>query len=660
MPLRPPRPFASTLALLCLAAAPAAAERVGVLVFDASGSMWNRVEGARTRIEVARDVVGQYFTSRDAATPLAVLAYGHNRRGDCRDIEVIAPMGRAPGAALADRLRRLVPRGMTPLIESLRQGRAQVPDTAEAADIILVTDGLETCDGDPCALAAQFAAEGIKIRAHVVGFGLSRTEVQALSCITEQTGGRLFETNSGAELAAALREVSATVPAPAVAPPSPEPAREAAFDIEDKAEAGFTYRIRWRGEARHVDYMGFVPRGAARGATGPGYGVIGGTGQRPNNPAGRQAPSEPGTYDLIIRTARGTVIARQAVEVVAPNMGFEPVGSVEPGSRVVFQFRGPNRLQERVVIARPGDPPDQYGPSWAFAMASNGRRGLRVPAEPGEYEVRYINARRTEVMFARRFGVGVPFADADTTRVAALAARAAAATRAAPAQDAMPEVEATFRLPDGVPPGPVTWSAVPLDADLPPEAWAPQEASVQGRGRFLPGRYRVTATAPGEVVFEAEVTIAPGGPASFTIPAVPVAEERHGATLTGPWQVFLITPHNVPQSPVPMLGLQLARTANGPVTGSWTTRAALLGAQRAGETGPLQTGTLAEDGLLRLTFSPPAPPGGEFILSVRPYGIGYAGSMSAGGQGVRVALWPADHDLPELGPLRTALHGAAP
>ncbi|MBU8547062.1 MULTISPECIES: vWA domain-containing protein [Roseomonadaceae] len=646
---------------LLLAARPVAAERVSVLVFDASGSMWNRLEGNRTRIEVAREVVGDYFTRRDAAVPLSVIAYGHNRRGDCRDIEVVAPMGRAPGAALSDRLRRLVPRGMTPLTESLRQGRAQIPDTAESADIILVTDGLETCEGDPCALAAEFAAEGIAIRAHVVGFGLTRTEVQALSCITEQTGGKLFETNSGAELAEALREVSLPTPATPPPAPPPAPAREAAFDIQDKAEAGFTYRIRWRGEARFVDYMGFVPRGAARGVVGPSYGVIGGADRRPNNPVGRQAPTQIGEYDLIIRAANGAVIARQAVEVVAPNMGFEPVGSVAPGSRVVFQFRAPNRLEERVVIARPGDPPNQYGDDWAFALASNGRRQLRVPTEPGEYEVRYINARRTEVMFARRFGVGVPFEDADTTSVAALAAQAATATRAAPGQDAMPEVEVTFNLPEGVPPGPVTWSAVPLDPDLPPEAWAPQAPSAQGRGRFLPGRYRVTAIAPGEVTFEAEVTIAPGAPASFTIPVVPVAEERHGSTLTGPWQVFLITPPAVPQSPVPMLGLQLARqTPDGPVTGNWTARPSLLGVQRAGETGPVQSGSLAADGLLRLSFSPAAPPGGEFLLSVRPYGIGYAGSLSVGGQGVRVALWPADHDLPELGPLRAALHGAGP
>ncbi|WP_206934000.1 vWA domain-containing protein [Roseococcus thiosulfatophilus] len=640
------------------AISPAMAERVGVLVFDASGSMWNQVEGNRTRIEVARDVVGEYFTGRDASVPLAVIAYGHNRRGDCRDIEVIAPMGRAAGATLAQRLRALTPRGMTPLTESLRQARAQIPATAESADIILVTDGLETCQGDPCALAAEFAAEGINIRAHVVGFGLSRTEVQALSCITEQTGGRLFETNSGAELAEALREVSAAV-AP---PPPPPPEREAAFDLDARAEAGFTYRIRWRGEARFVDYMGFVPRGANGAPSSPSFTTIGGSSQRPNNPASRRAPAQPGEYDLIIRAASGGIIARQAVEVVASSMGFDPVGSVAPGSQVAFVYRGPDQASERVVIARPDDPPAQYGPSWSFALTARGRARLRVPTEPGEYEVRYLNANRTEVMFARRFGVGVPFEDADATNVAALAAQAAAATRAAPEQDNLPEVEARFRLPEGVPPGPVTWSAVPLDPDLPPEAWAPQDASVVGEGRFAPGRYRVTAIAPGEVEFTADVEILPGQENVFTVQMVPVPEEvRHESPLNGNWRLFMIPPHGNPTPSIPMLDISLRREGmSGPITGGFTALPALLGAQRAGLTGPFTTARLEADGPLRLTFCPCEGVPDEFVISMRPYGVGFAGSFSAGRQGARSALWPADLPLPALDPLREALHGPRP
>lgn len=241
-----------SLSALMLSAAPAMAERVSVLVFDASGSMWNRVEGELTRIEVARDVMGDYFASRDGAVPLSVIAYGHNRREDCRDIEVIAPMGQTAPGTLEARLRALMPRGMTPLTDSLALARDQIPPTAEAADIILVTDGLETCKGDPCALAASLASEGIDIRAHVVGFGLSAVEVAALACITDQTGGMLFQTNSGAELARALQQVSASVPEPA---PDPEASTDTVpvftnqFVFRDIGTGTPRGRMDWRAEA---------------------------------------------------------------------------------------------------------------------------------------------------------------------------------------------------------------------------------------------------------------------------------------------------------------------------------------------------------------------------------------------------------------------------
>src|SRR5690606_8134951 len=161
-----------------------------------------------TKVEVARQVLAEYFHSRDGDQPLAVLAYGHRRRGDCADIELVAPSGIHDAGALAQRLAGIHPRGMTPIAASLRMAAAQIPPTAERADIILVTDGLETCDADPCAVAAELAAQGLSIRAHVVGFGLTVDEAQALACITEQTGGLLLRPQSGSELAAALANIA--------------------------------------------------------------------------------------------------------------------------------------------------------------------------------------------------------------------------------------------------------------------------------------------------------------------------------------------------------------------------------------------------------------------------------------------------------------------
>ncbi|WP_188915844.1 hypothetical protein, partial [Salinarimonas ramus] len=117
--------------------------------------------------------------------------------------------------------------------------------------------------------------------------------------------------------------------------------------------------------------------------------------------------------------------------------------------------------------------------------------GLRVPDEPGEYEVRYVS-RGGEIMFSRRFGVGIPFEDTDTTTAEGLAAQAAAATRGAPDQDVLPEVDATFRLPvDPGLGGAVSWDAIPLDDAMSPEAWAPMESGTVVTGRFEAGLWRV-------------------------------------------------------------------------------------------------------------------------------------------------------------------------
>lgn len=215
-------PLRAALLSLSLVAALAgsghAEDRSTVLVFDASGSMWAQLPEGKSRIEVARDVLSDYLRNRDTSRPLGVVAYGHNRKGDCSDIEVISPVGVQDGRSLSTRLSTLNPKGKTPLADSLKLAASLIPKTAEEADIVLVTDGLETCGLDPCAVAASLAREGIPIRAHVVGFGLSEGEVRQISCIAENTGGLVLAPQSGKELAEALVRTADPVTRKAEAP----------------------------------------------------------------------------------------------------------------------------------------------------------------------------------------------------------------------------------------------------------------------------------------------------------------------------------------------------------------------------------------------------------------------------------------------------------
>ena len=652
-------------AALMLSAAPVMADRVAVLVFDASGSMWNRVESETTRIEVARDVMGDYFGSRDAAVPLSVIAYGHNRRGDCRDIEVINSMGQGDARSLESRLRGLMPRGMTPLTDSLAMARDQIPPSAEAADIILVTDGLENCEGDPCALAASLAAEGIDIRAHVVGFGLSAVEVEVLSCITDQTGGMLFQTNSGAELAEALQQVTAAVPEPEVTAEPETPVAAAAFDIGEKAEGGFTYLINWTGDAGQTDYLGFVAQGEDGAPSSSSFGTINISSPGvPLNPVTRTAPAAPGMYDLIIRSSSGLgVVARQSVEVVAPAMGFEAIGSVAPESRVRFVFRGPEQLGERIVIAdldQPVSEHNRYG--WDNAMASNGATTLSVPAAPGEYEVRYLNAGATEVMFSRRFGVGIPFADEDATTTDDLAAQAAAA-RGAPGQDDVAAVPATFRLPPDVPQSEVTWDALPLDPDMSPEAWAPKDTGPVITGTFEPGNWRVTAYAPGEVTLSADVAIFPGQANDFTVQINASGDEDSGALgLEGQWRVLAVPPRDAPagtpEDAMTMLDVTLETNSAGTAyTGRFTASAIMTGTQ--GTERALDS-VQEEEGTLIIRFTDPGVSPEPFVIAAAPYGDGFSGTMASGPNAVPVIFWPNAMPLPDVADMQDQLYGPAP
>ena len=509
-------PLPASLLALALGAPAALAEPsngASILILDASGSMWGQLDDGKSKIEVAREVMADFFAQRDPNEPLGVIAYGHRQRGDCLDIEVVVPPGIHDAAALSAHLMKISPRGMTPISESLRIAAHQIPATAERADIILVTDGLETCDADPCAMAAELAAKGVSIRAHVVGFGLTTEQANAMRCVAETTGGLLLTPQNGRELSDALARIEQLETTP-----SPEP--EAFFEIGDKAEAGHTYRIAYRGTARATDYAGFTRRGESMPSVSPAFGVIGGGGGGGNNPFSRTAPKEPGDYDLILLATDGSVKARQPIEVVPASNGFDPVGSVPPGERFAVTWRGPNQVSERVVIARPADPPQTYHDSWGYPLTGKGKMNLKAPTEPGLYELRYLAANGREVLFSRTVGIGVAHVDEDVTTSAQLATTAAAAVRADPAQDALPSVRATFRIPAHFPQIPLSWSAVPLDPDMSPEAWAPQTEMAVAEGEFEPGRYEVSTQGPGEVQFRGVVEIMPGQTNDFVIPLV--------------------------------------------------------------------------------------------------------------------------------------------
>jgi len=192
--------------LLVLGAGIAAAEDTGgktILVLDASGSMWGQIRG-KAKITIARKVIAKLVKDLNPKTELGLTAYGHRRKGDCSDIELLIPVSPLDPKRIVKAVNGLKPKGKTPLSEAVRQAAQHLKYTEEKATVVLVSDGKETCDADPCALGRQLEESGANFTVHVIGFDVGKEERHGLQCLAENTGGVYLGADDGDSLSTAL------------------------------------------------------------------------------------------------------------------------------------------------------------------------------------------------------------------------------------------------------------------------------------------------------------------------------------------------------------------------------------------------------------------------------------------------------------------------
>src|SRR3546814_336753 len=173
-------------ALLLLASAPcvvaaASGEQAGqgegtsssnlLFILDASGSMWGRVDG-EPKIVVAKEVMASLVRGLPDDAKAGLIAYGHRRKGECTDIESLVALGPLDRDAMIRQVEGLNAKGMTPLTASVKQAIEQLRQTEQSASVVLVSDGLESCGGDPCEAVRAARQSGVDFKLHVVGFDL--------------------------------------------------------------------------------------------------------------------------------------------------------------------------------------------------------------------------------------------------------------------------------------------------------------------------------------------------------------------------------------------------------------------------------------------------------------------------------------------------------
>jgi Ca-activated chloride channel homolog len=218
------QPIARVLRLVgwCLiglcAPATVMAEGRAIIVLDASGSMWDLLEG-RPKVDIAREALDAVLQAVPEDAALGLLAYGHREKGNCEDIELLVPPAQGRAAAISTAAAFLNFTGKTPLTAAVRAAATALDSTTRPGTVILITDGVDNCGGDPCALGAELEQSGAGFTAHVVGFGLSTAEAAQVSCLATATGGSYVQAQDLASLTLALRDtVLVTDQGPAVAP----------------------------------------------------------------------------------------------------------------------------------------------------------------------------------------------------------------------------------------------------------------------------------------------------------------------------------------------------------------------------------------------------------------------------------------------------------
>ena len=161
-------------------------------LFDASQSMYGRWQSG-AKIDVARRLMAQLLDSLRYIPDieLALRVYGHQKNyppQDCDDSKLEIPFSKGNITSIQKVLKELVPKGTTPIAKSLELCGNDFPQDPSRNIIILITDGIEECGGDPCAISQALQRKGIFLKPFVIGLGLDESLKKTFECV-----GRYFD-----------------------------------------------------------------------------------------------------------------------------------------------------------------------------------------------------------------------------------------------------------------------------------------------------------------------------------------------------------------------------------------------------------------------------------------------------------------------------------
>lgn len=375
--------------LLAASASTTFAAEQTMIVLDASGSMWGQIDG-KPKLQIAREALATVLENAPAGMELGLIAYGHRERGNCNDIEVVVKPAAGTGPAIIKAAANMKFLGKTPLSAAVRKAAEELRYTEDKATVILITDGLENCAADPCAVGAELAEQGIDFTAHVVGFDLTDDEGKQVACLAENTGGRYIAATNADELREALLDTVVQPAQPKTKEPEPLVLPEATLKPDESVAIGADFSVSWTGPNAEFDYIDLVPQDYEKT-----YGELTFTYTKEGSPLTIRAAAKPGTYQVryIWRGSddKRHVLAKATIEILDSEVALVAPETIGAGGIIPIEWKGPANENDYIDLVPDGFTRTSGEITFIYTRSATGPEvTLSAPAQPGIYNIRYV------------------------------------------------------------------------------------------------------------------------------------------------------------------------------------------------------------------------------------------------------------------------------
>ncbi len=178
-----------------------------IIVLDGSRSMWGKI-GGQGKVPLARTAITQALGTYKGKINFGFVAFGHRKAAACADSQLLAKAGELTADNQGKLLFGFKPVTSRPIAAAIIEAAKNGAPGASSLDIVLITDGLDSCKANVCATVKNLKQAAPGFRIHVIGFDpKAKQALKPLRCIAQDTGGQFFSATNASELKQGLTAI---------------------------------------------------------------------------------------------------------------------------------------------------------------------------------------------------------------------------------------------------------------------------------------------------------------------------------------------------------------------------------------------------------------------------------------------------------------------